>query len=58
MVVHPNATPASSLGVGEVVLSAGELSGLSQRILAARAGTSQAAITEIETGKRLPRSVR
>jgi len=50
----PNPSPVSSLGVGELVLSARELSGLSQRVLAARAGTSQAAITEIETGKRLP----
>jgi transcriptional regulator with XRE-family HTH domain len=54
MVAHPNPLPVSSLGVGEVVLSARELAGLSQRVLAARAGTSQAAITEIETGKRLP----
>ena len=54
MAASPNPNTASSLGVGEVILSARELSGLSQRILAARAGTSQAAVTEIETGKRLP----
>ena len=50
----PKPSPSSSLGVGEIVLSARELSGLSQRALAARVGTSQAAITRIETGKRLP----
>ena len=37
-----------------MVLSARELSGLSQRRLAARAGTSQNAVTAIETGHRLP----
>lgn len=51
----PDSTPPpSSLGVGELVLSARELSGLSQRALASRAGTSQAAVTAIETGTRLP----
>jgi len=45
---------SSSLGVGEIVLSARELTGLSQRALASRAGTSQAAVTAIETGNRLP----
>jgi transcriptional regulator with XRE-family HTH domain len=45
---------SSSLGVGELVLSAREMSGLSQRRLAARAGTSQNAVTAIETGNRLP----
>lgn len=44
----------SSLGVGELILSARELTGLSQRALASRAGTSQAAVTSMETGKRLP----
>jgi DNA-binding transcriptional regulator YiaG len=45
---------ASSLGVGEVILSARELAGLSQRALAQRACTSQAAVTAMETGNRLP----
>jgi transcriptional regulator with XRE-family HTH domain len=44
----------SPLGVGEVVLSARELTGISQRLLAARAETTQASITAIESGKRLP----
>lgn len=45
---------SSSLRVGELVLSAREMSGLSQRRLATRAGTSQNAVTAIETGNRLP----
>jgi transcriptional regulator with XRE-family HTH domain len=45
---------ASPLGVGEVVLSARELTGISQRLLAARAETTQASVTAIESGKRLP----
>jgi len=48
------AQASSSLGVGEVVLSARELTGLSQRALASRARTTQAAVTAIETGNRLP----
>lgn len=44
----------SALGVGEVVLSARELTGISQRLLAARAETTQASVTAIEGGKRLP----
>jgi transcriptional regulator with XRE-family HTH domain len=44
----------SPLGVGEVVLSARELTGISQRLLAARAETTQASVTAIESGKRLP----
>jgi transcriptional regulator with XRE-family HTH domain len=44
----------SSLGVGELVLSARELSGLSQRQLASRAGTSQPAVAVMESGKRVP----
>ncbi|HWC72031.1 MAG TPA: helix-turn-helix transcriptional regulator [Actinomycetota bacterium] len=44
----------SSLGVGEVLLSARELTGISQRLLAARAETTQASVTAIEGGKRLP----
>jgi DNA-binding transcriptional regulator YiaG len=44
----------SALGVGEVVLSVRELTGVSQRTLASRAGTSQNAVSAIETGNRLP----
>jgi transcriptional regulator with XRE-family HTH domain len=50
----PTGHSPSSLGVGELVLSARESSGLSQRGLATRAGTSQNAVTAIETGNRLP----
>jgi transcriptional regulator with XRE-family HTH domain len=50
----PTGQSSSSLGVGELVLSARELTGLSQRAVAARAGTSQNAVTAIETGNRLP----
>ncbi|HEY5906037.1 MAG TPA: helix-turn-helix transcriptional regulator [Actinomycetota bacterium] len=50
----PDTHALSSLGVGELVLSARELIGLSQRTLAAFAGTSQNAVTAIETGNRLP----
>jgi transcriptional regulator with XRE-family HTH domain len=46
--------PVSALGVGEIVLSARELTGLSQRALATRADTTQAAVTAIETGNRVP----
>jgi len=51
--VTTGSTP-SSLGVGELILSARELTGSSQRTLASRAGTSQGAVTAIETGNRLP----
>ena len=44
----------SPLGVGELILSARELTGLSQRALASKAGTSQAAVTAMETGNRVP----
>ncbi|MGZ8614714.1 MAG: hypothetical protein ACXWX4_08530 [Actinomycetota bacterium] len=46
----PNRHALSSLGVGELVLSARELSGSSQRALAARAGTSQAAVPNASDG--------
>jgi transcriptional regulator with XRE-family HTH domain len=49
-----NKHAVSPLGVGEVVLSARELTGISQRHLAARAETTQASVTAIESGKRLP----
>jgi transcriptional regulator with XRE-family HTH domain len=45
---------ASSLGVGELLLMARELTGLTQSQLAARASTSQSAISSMETGNRLP----
>ena len=50
----PTAQTRSSLGVGELILSAREFTGMPQRALASRAGTSQAAVTAIETGNRLP----
>lgn len=49
------ASQPSALGVGELILSVRELTGLTQRMLASRAGTSQAAVTAIETGSRVPR---
>jgi len=52
--VEASSTAPSPLGVGEVVLSARELAGISQRLLAARAATTQAAVTAIESGNRLP----
>ena len=45
---------ASALGVGELLLTARELTGLTQSQLAARASTSQSAISSMETGNRLP----
>lgn len=45
---------ASSLGVGELLPTARELTGLTQSQLAARAATSQSAISSMETGNRLP----
>jgi len=47
-------TQASSLGAGHLILVARELTGLSQRKLAARAGTSQPALAKLETGNGLP----
>jgi transcriptional regulator with XRE-family HTH domain len=47
-------TTPSSLGVGELVLTARELAGHSQRRLATEIGTSQPSIASIEAGKRLP----
>jgi transcriptional regulator with XRE-family HTH domain len=40
--------------VGELILSARELTGMTQRALASRSGTSQAAVTAMETGNRVP----
>jgi transcriptional regulator with XRE-family HTH domain len=54
MAAEATRSTPSSLGVGELVLSARELTGLTQRALALRAGTSQGAVAAIETGHRLP----
>jgi transcriptional regulator with XRE-family HTH domain len=43
-----------AIGVGYLVLTLRELNGVSQRVLARHAGTSQAAITRIETGAHTP----
>lgn len=45
---------ASSLGAGHLILVARELTGLSQRKLAAKAGASQPALAKLETGNGLP----
>jgi transcriptional regulator with XRE-family HTH domain len=50
----PPPTALQSLGAGYLVLVARELSGLSQRALAAKIGTSQSTLATIETGNRLP----
>ena len=47
-------TTGSPLGAGELVLTARELSGISQRQLADRLQTSQPAIASIESGNRVP----
>ena len=51
---HARSVTSSSLGAGEVVLTARELAGHSQRRLAGKIGTSQPAIAMIESGRRLP----
>ncbi len=60
-VSEPDAEPAmtkpaqaSSLGAGHLILVARELTGLSQRKLAAKAGASQPALAKLETGNGLP----
>jgi len=50
----PKTAQASSLGAGHLILVARELTGLSQRKLAAKAGTSQPAMAKLETGNGLP----
>jgi transcriptional regulator with XRE-family HTH domain len=50
----PKIAQASSLGAGHLILVARELTGLSQRKLAAKAGTSQPALAKLETGNGLP----
>jgi transcriptional regulator with XRE-family HTH domain len=50
----PKPAQASSLGAGHLILVARELTGLSQRKLAGKAGTSQPALARLETGNGLP----
>jgi len=50
----PKTAQASSLGAGHLILVARELTGLSQRKLATRAGASQPALAKLETGNGLP----
>ena len=51
---RPKTAQKSSLGAGHLILVAIELTGLSQRKLAAKAGTSQPALARLETGNGLP----
>lgn len=53
-VSKPKPTQASSLGAGHLILVARELTGLSQRKLAAKAGASQPALAKLETGNGIP----
>ena len=46
--------PPQPIGAGYVILAARELTGLSQRRLAARVGTSQSTLAKLETGNRTP----
>lgn len=50
----PKTAQASSLGAGHLILVARELTGLSQRKLAAKAGASQPALAKLETGNGIP----
>ena len=50
----PARPQASSLGAGELILVCRELTGSSQRRLAARVGTSQPALARLETGNAMP----
>jgi transcriptional regulator with XRE-family HTH domain len=50
----PSPSAPQPLGAGYLLLVARELSGLSQRALAGRIGTSQSTLATIETGNRLP----
>lgn len=49
------ATGPSPLGAGHLILVARELTGLSQRALAARVRTTQATVARLETGNAIPR---
>lgn len=50
----PGRPQTYSLGAGLLILVARELTGLSQRRLAARVGTSQPTLARLETGNRIP----
>ena len=50
----PARPQASSLGAGELILVCRELTGWSQRRLAAHVGTSQPALARLETGNAMP----
>jgi transcriptional regulator with XRE-family HTH domain len=52
--IHKQAKEGHAIGVGYLVLTLRELASLSQRTLAKRAGTSQGAITRVETGVHTP----
>jgi transcriptional regulator with XRE-family HTH domain len=52
--IHEQAKDGHAIGIGYLVLTLRELAGLSQRTLAKRAGTSQGAITRVETGAHTP----
>ena len=52
--IHTQAKEGHAIGIGYLVLTLRELAGLSQRTLAKRAGTSQGAITRVETGAHTP----
>lgn len=51
---RPEVTGASPLGAGNLILVVRELTGLSQRRLAALIGTSQPSLATLESGNRLP----
>jgi len=51
---HRQAIEGHAIGIGYLVLTLRELAGISQRTLAKRAGTSQGAITRVETGAHTP----
>lgn len=51
---YAEATMGHSIGLGYVVLTLRELSGLSQSRLAARPGSSQPAIARLESGRHVP----
>jgi DNA-binding XRE family transcriptional regulator len=51
---YAEATMGQSIGIGYLILTLRELSGLSQSRLAARAGSSQPAIARLESGRHLP----
>jgi transcriptional regulator with XRE-family HTH domain len=52
--MHPQPTEGHSIGVGYLVLALREVAGLSQGRLARAAGTSQGAISRVESGNHTP----